>query len=399
MRPQRTSSTPTGLAGQSGEPVRPREASVDRHGDAVGDRLTSTSRPHPVPEQEGVSPHPSGKQIVRDHARLAERLADDIGRLRQARLDHGDTRAVRDRLEAFLVEDLIPNLQAEESALREVAGPRRRTGWWASRAQRRLHQRLHEHRQVIKAAHELQRAETTVLALARAEDVRALLFAHLVGEDRELATVTQAAAADEDSDRVAIGAELIELLVHDHARVTAAITVARDAMTDRSDDELDACDRAVAALSQHAAVMSTRAYPMIPGPRSGPDRAATRALTDDLRRAERAMGHLSRLLRGAAGEGSSFVSRDRLWNDVEKSWQQHVAGEEPLILRVAPLFGPERVVSLITLLRRPADHSLTRQHPQLLRGGWPTGLAIRAQYRFDRWRDVLDNRVTWRTGG
>jgi len=101
----------------------------------------------------------------------------------------------------------------------------------------------------------------------------------------------------------------------------------------------------------------------------------------------------------AAGEDPSFVNRDKLWNDVEKPWQQHVAGEEPLILRVAPLFGPERVVPLITLLRRAADHSLTRQHPQLLRGGWPTRLAIRAQYRFDRWRDVLDNRGTWRTGG
>lgn len=411
MRPPRTSPRPsdaiargtavragaagaTGLSGESGEAALSSDASVARHGDDGSDRPTTAAKLPHAGDEEGISAPPSGKQIVRDHARLAERLADNIGRLRQAHLDHDDTREVRDRLEAFLVEDLIPYLQAEESALREIAGPRRWTGRWVSRAQRRLHQRLHEHHRVIDAAHEMQRADTTVLALVRAEDVRALLFAHLVGEDRELVTVTQAAAADEDSDNIAISAELDELLVHDHARIAAAITVARDAAADGSDDELDACDRAVAALSQHAAVMSTRAYPMIPGPRSGPDRAATRALTDDLRRAERAMRHLNRLLRGAAGGDPSFDNRDRLWNDVEESWQHHVAGEEPLIRRAAPLLGPERVLSLITLLRRPVGHSLTRPHPQLLRGGWPTGLAIRAQYRFDRWRDDLDNRGT-----
>ncbi len=359
MRPQPTSSTPSdaiarGAAGRAGaaaatglpgEAALPSDASVARHGDDDSDRLTTASKLPHIADEGGIPAHPSGKQIVRDHARLAERLADNIGRLRQAHLDHDDAHEVRDRLEAFLVDDLIPNLQAEESALREIAGPHRRTGWWARRAQRRLHQRLHEHRQVIDAAHELQRAETTVLALARAEDVRALFFAHLVAEDRELVASAQVGAG-EDADRDAINVELDELLVHDHARIAAAITAARDAAADGSDDELGACDRAVAALAQHAAVMSTRAYPMIPGTRSGLDRVATRALTQDLRRAERAMRHLNRLLRGAAGEDQSFRNRDRLWNEVERSWQHHLAGEEPLIRRVAPLLGPERVVSL-----------------------------------------------------
>ncbi len=127
-----------------------------------------------------------------------------------------------------------------------------------------------------------------------------------------------------------------------------------------------------------------------------PERAAIGPLTEDLRCAERATRHLNRLLGGAAGEDPD--NRGRLWSDVEQAWQRHVVDEEPLIERVAPVLDPSRVLSLITLLRRPVGHSLTRPHPMLLHGGWPTGLAIRAQYRIDECRDVLDNRVSWRTG-
>jgi len=151
-----------------------------------------------------------------------------------------------------------------------------------------------------------------------------------------------------------------------------------------------------AALSQHAAVMATRAYPMVWRVLPKPERAAIGPLTEDLRCAERAMRHLNRLLGGAAGEDPD--NRGRLWSDVEQAWQRHLVDEEPLIERVAPVLDPSRVLSLITLLRRPVGHSLTRPHPMLLHGGWPTGLAIRAQYRIDECRDVLDNRVSWRTG-
>lgn len=338
----------------------------------------------------------SGELTVRDHARLAERLADDIGRLRQARLSHHDFPQVRDRLEAFLTDDLIPYLHAEEAALSKAADRPHRRGWWGSRRPRR---RLREHRRVIDAAHALRRADTPVLALARAERVRALFFAHLIGEDREFLATAGAGAGehpDRSSGTAALTAELDELRIHDHARITAAIAAARDAAAEESDDELGACDRAVAALSQHAAVMATRAYPMVRRVLSDPERAALRPLTGDLRCAERAMRHLNRLLRGAAGESDN---RERLWTDVERAWQQHVADEEPLVRQVAPVLGPERVASLMTLLRRPVGHSLTRPHPLLLHGGWPTGLAIRAQYRIDEWRDVLDNRVSWRSGG
>jgi len=102
----------------------------------------------------------SGELTVRDHARLAERLADDIGRLRQARLSHHDFPQVRDRLEAFLTDDLIPYLHAEEAALSKAADRPHRRGWWGSRRPRR---RLREHRRVIDAAHALRRADTPVL--------------------------------------------------------------------------------------------------------------------------------------------------------------------------------------------------------------------------------------------
>ena len=357
-------------------------------------RTPTVSADNAVPGEPNID---SSELTIRDHARLAERLADNIGRLRQARLSHDDIHQVRERLETFLTDDLIPYLHAEEDALSATSDHPHRPGW---RGQRRLRRRLREHRQVIDAVHALRLADTPVLALARAERVKALLFAHLVGEDRELLAAARAGGvghSGQASGSAALTAELDELLVHDHARITAAVTVAREAATDGSDDELAAFDRAAAALSQHAAVMATRAYPMVRGVLTRPERAAIPPLAEDLRRAERAMRHLNRLLGGAAGEDPS--SRSRLWSDVEQAWQRHAAGEEPLIRRVAPMLESERVLSLITLLRRPVGHSLTRPHPMLLRGGWPTGLAIRAQYQIDQWRDAVDSRVSWRTGG
>lgn len=89
---------------------------------------------------------------------------------------------------------------------------------------------------------------------------------------------------------------------------------------------------------------------------------------------------------------------ERLWEEVAHAWQRHNANEELLIRRLAPLLRPEQALLLITSLRRPARLSLTRPHPNLLRGGWTTRAAIRAQYRIDQWRDLLDNRESLRTG-
>lgn len=84
-------------------------------------------------------------QVFCEHARLAQRLADTIGELRRARRAHEDTHPARDRMEAVLVEDLIPGVQAEDSALHAIAGTPQQGG---ARAQRRLRQQLHQHRQV-----------------------------------------------------------------------------------------------------------------------------------------------------------------------------------------------------------------------------------------------------------
>ena len=119
-------------------------------------------------------------------------------------------------------------------------------------------------------------------------------------------------------------------------------------------------------------------------------------MRDDLRCAERALRHLNRILRGAAGE--DLQNREQVWHQVERAWQRHVADEEPLIRRLTPLLRPEQALSLIAPLRRPVGRSLTRQHPALLHGGRATRMAIHGQYRIDRWRDVLDNRESSRTG-
>lgn len=177
--------------------------------------------------------------------------------------------------------------------------------------------------------------------------------------------------------------------------ISLAITLAMDTAVDTA-DQLDAADHATAAVSQHAAVMATRAYPMARRLLPGPDRAAIMPLRDDLQSAECALGHLNRALRGAAGE--DFDSRQRLWDEVEKAWQRHVAGEEPFIRTLTPILRPDQALSLIAPLRRPAGLSLTRQHPALLCGGWPTRMAIHAQHRVDRWRDILDNRGSLRAG-
>jgi hypothetical protein len=142
--------------------------------------------------------------------------------------------------------------------------------------------------------------------------------------------------------------------------------------------------------------MSTRAYPMARRLLPLSEREAIPSLRGDLRSAERALRHLNRTLRGAAGEDLEHV--DALWGEVIRAWRRHIADEEPLIHRLAPLLHPEQALVLIALLRRPTGLSLTRQHPSLLRGGWPTQLAIHAEYHIDRWRDVLDNRESRRTG-
>jgi hypothetical protein len=334
---------------------------------------------------------------VRDHARLAERLADHISQLRQARLTHHDIAAPRGRLHTFLTDDLIPYLHNEEATMYALSAGSRRPGWPGTRAQRRTRRRLRDHSEIIAAADAVRSAETTLQALNRAERVRALLDAHLVAEDRELLAAARSKpdAGGQAPLSGALAAALQEILVQDHLRIARAITLASDATAD-APDQLDASDRATAALAQHAAVMATRAYPMAQRLLPRRERAAIRAMRDNLRCAERALRHLNGILRGAAGE--DLQNREQLWDQVEHAWQRHVADEEPLIRRLTPLLRPEQALSLIAPLRRPVGRSLTRQHPALLRGGWLTRTAIRAQHRIDRWRDILDNRESSRTG-
>lgn len=338
--------------------------------------------------------HSSPQQNVCGHARLAERLADTIWQLHQARLAEQGVGAARVRLVRLLTEELLPLLSEEDRALRSCGTDRRLVRRMMDRSERRRRQQLREHRTMADAVHDVERARTTTLTLDRAERFSALLTAHLAGEDRELAEAPGPESGGGTSPEV-LTAELEELLRHDHARITAAIVAARIAATDRSDDELGSFDRAVAALSHHAVVMSTRTYPMLRSadPRLG--HAAADDLVRGLRRMEHAIGHLNALLRGAAGVNPSVQHRLRLWSEIEQSWARHIAEEEPLVHRTGALLGPQRVVRLITLLRRPVGRSLTRAHPRLLGGGRPTRAAIVFQGRLDRARDELDNRSTW----
>src|SRR5690242_11238413 len=120
---------------------------------------------------------------VRDHAQLADRLADHISQLRQARLTHDDIAAPRDRLHAFLTDDLIPYLHNEEATMYARSAGSRWPRGLGARAQRRTRRRLRDRSKIIAAADAMRSAETTLQALNRAEQVRALLDAHLVAED------------------------------------------------------------------------------------------------------------------------------------------------------------------------------------------------------------------------
>lgn len=333
---------------------------------------------------------------VRDHARLAERFAHHESQLRQASAGHQAEDATRARLDAFLTDELMPYMRSEETALYAGPGSSRRPGWLGRQMPRRARRRLRDHRRIIAAADTIRSAETAPLALTRAERLRTLFDKHLAHEDRELLAAERSRPDDRHrpSRSAALATELQEILVQDHARIAGAITRARDLAADLP-QELDACDRATAALSQHAAVMATRAYPMARHLLTGPDRAGLVSMRHDLRCAERALRHLNRTLRGAAGE--DFDNRERLWDEVDQAWQRHITDEEPLIRSLTHLLRPDQALSLIAPLRRPAGLSLTRQHPALLRGGWPTRAAIHAQHRIDRWRDILDNRGSLRT--
>ena len=334
----------------------------------------------------------STKLAPRDHARLAQRLADDIARLREARLQLSDSQPARDSLKAFVADELIPYLRAEERELYAGSAHSESSGRLRPWKQRQLSRRLREHREVIGAADALRSAVTPLQALTDAQRVASLLDAHLAREDREL-LASPRPQGDDGSVPVltaALAIELDEILTHDHARIARAVSLARHVAAEDPANRLGTCDHAVAALSQHAAVMSAVAYPMTRPLLRPSERARLRRLTADLRRAERAMRHLNRLVRGAARENPR--SEEQLWQIVEKAWRRHVADEEPLLRQLAPLLRPKQTVSLMASLRGPFRHSLTRPHPALLRAGWPTAMAMRAQYRIDRWRDVLDNR-------
>lgn len=334
----------------------------------------------------------SRKLATRDHARLAQRLADDIDRLRVARHQNREVQQAQDGLNAFLADDLIPYLRAEEAELYAASAGSQPPGRFGAIKKRRLSQRLREHREVIGAADALHSVTTPLQALTNAEHVASLFNAHLVEEDRELLAAPRPQADDGSAATLTavLATELDEVLAHDHARIAHAVTLARHAAAQDPANKVGACDRAIAALSQHAAVMSTVVYPMARRLLPGPERALLRRLSADLRQAERAMRHLNRLIRGAARENPR--SEEQMWQIIERAWRQHVADEEPLLRQLTPLLPPDRAVSMMASLRGPFRHTLTRPHPTLLHGGWPTRLAIHAQYRLDRWRDVLDNR-------
>jgi hypothetical protein len=383
MRPQRRPSASTDATGD--------DAAADTGTPTVGQ---APAGPAPRPDDGDAAPIVFSVELaVPDHARLAERLADRIGQLRQARVRRDDVAAARDGLRTLLTDDLVPYLHDEEVAL--YAGSDR-PGWRGARARRRAGRRLRDHHRIITAADAVRSAESAPLALERAERLRALFDAHLIREDREL--IAAARSTSVDGGRLAwpavLATELQEVHARDHVRIAHAITLASQA-TDVL-DQRDACDHATAALSQHAAVMANRAYPLARRLLSSAESATIRSLRRDLRSAERTLRHLNRTLRGAAGEDLHNV--EQLWDEVAHAWQRHSADEEPLIRRLAPLLRPEQTLALITGLRRPARLSLTRPHPNLLRGNWTTRVAIHAQYRIDQWRDVLDNRESLRTG-
>lgn len=182
---------------------------------------------------------------------------------------------------------------------------------------------------------------------------------------------------------------------HDHGRITDAMVAARIAATHRSEDELGSFDRVVSAVSHHAVVMSTRAYPMLRSADPELGHAVTDSMVEELRTVEHAIGRLNGILRGGAGENPTVQHRLNLWSEIEQSWERHTAEEELLIRRSGAKLAPQPAVRLITLLRRPIGHSLTRTHPRLLGGGRTTRAAIVFQGRLDRARDELDNRSTW----
>lgn len=349
---------------------------------------------HPTRAAQHDDPGSSAEQHVCDHAQLAERIADAIWALHQARLAQGDSEAARGRLERLLTGELLPLMSAEDRALRSCESEHHLLRRMSARSERRHRRQLREHRRMVDAVQDVKRARTVTQALDRAERVSALLTAHLTGEDHELASSPES-KQDHRALNKGLATELDELVRHDHGRITDAMGAARIAATHRSEDELGSFDRVVSAVSHHAVVMSTRAYPMLRSADPELGHAATDSMVDELRTVEHAIGRLNGLLRGGAGGNPTVQQRLRLWSEIEQSWERHIAEEEPLVRRVGAKLGPQPAVRLITLLRRPIGHSLTRAHPRLLGGGRPTRAAIVFQGRLDRARDELDNRSTW----
>jgi hypothetical protein len=322
---------------------------------------------------------------TRDHAHLAEQLADNIDQLRQSRILLADPYPARNRLDAFLVEGLVPYLRAEDRAL--YTG-----GSGSGLSPGRVARRLREHALLTGAIDGVSGARTPWLALLGGRRVQDLLDDHLAHEDNDLLVdLHRAETGSAVGLTAALAAELDGVLKHEHVRIGKAIALAahRD-VWDEAWQQLAVWDRAIAALSQHAVVLSATIYPLARRRLPVPESTPTRGLTDDLRRATRAARHLNMLARGAAGEDPR--QQNWLWEVAEQAWQAHVAEEELMVHRLAPLLRPARLVSLLTSLRSSRGRSVTRPHPMLLHGGWITRAAIAAQHRVDRWRDVLDNR-------
>ncbi len=225
----------------------------------------------------------SSKLAPRDHARLAQRLADDIARLREARLQHCDTQPARDSLDAFLADELIPYLRAEEDELYAAPANSQAPGRFRLGKKRVLNRRLRQHRELIGAADALHSTTTLLQALTDAQRVASLLNAHLVEEDRELLAAPRQQTDDGSvpSLMAALATEMNEVLAHDHVRIARAISLARHVAAEDPANRVGACDRAVAAPVSARRCDVNRRLPV--GPTSSSPRGTGSSASDDCR--------------------------------------------------------------------------------------------------------------------
>lgn len=338
------------------------------------------------------------EHTLRDHVRLTEALARAIGRLRQARLLRGHVDDARTALCAFLAQDLVPTLRADDAAVSEAAERNAHDGRLASRT-RTSRGRTRELDRVVHAVSAVLAARTAPQALVRAERLRALVDDYVAREDRELLAAARhdgLAGRAPVAGGISLTDVLGDVLVQDHRRIARAVEQACHPAGSFA-DQMHAFDRAAAALSHHAAVMATTAYPAARRALAGHGQGGVLdPLHADLHGSVCAVRELHWTFRGKAGHDPRRVGE--LWADLRESWRRHTTDEEDLLHSVGHHLGADQALSVIAALRRPAGRSLTRPHPGLLRGDLRSRIAVRAHYRLDHWRDQLDNRESWRVG-